>query len=101
VSQTISVNSTGVYAVTVTDPGGCSASITHNVTIQPLPVASFTTSNACLGSVTTINNSSSISSGNILTWAWDLGGGNLSSQQTPSISYPAAGMFPVSDVLIQ
>lgn len=100
VTQTINVNTTGVYAVTITDPGGCSASFTNNVTIQPLPVASFTTSNACLGSITTINNTSTISSGNILTWSWDLGNGNLSSLQTPVVNYSAAGTYPVSLIAV-
>ncbi len=99
-SQTINVNTTGVYSVTVTDPGGCSADFTNNVTLQPLPVASFTTSNACLGSVTTINNTSTITSGNIIGWSWDLGNGNLSSVQTPSISYAAAGTYPVTLIAV-
>jgi gliding motility-associated-like protein len=96
VSQTINVNTTGSYTVTVTDPGGCSASFTNNVTMQPLPVVNFTTTDACLGSVTTVNNTSSITSGNIINWAWNFGNGILSTSQTPSLAFPAAGSYPVT-----
>ena len=96
VSQTITVNTTGSYDVTVTDPGGCSATFTNNVTIQPLPVVNFTTSNACLGSVTTINNISTIGSGNIINWQWTIGSGMQSNLQSPSLSFAAAGSYPVT-----
>lgn len=41
-SQSIWVNSTGNYSVTVTDSNGCSASISEIMTMDSLPVVSFT-----------------------------------------------------------
>lgn len=95
-SQTISATTTGVYAVTVTDPGGCTAAFTNNITMQPVPVAAFTTAPACVDAPVIINNSSSVSSGNIISWAWDLGNGMLSNQSTPAMSYSTAGTFPIT-----
>jgi hypothetical protein len=41
-SQSIWVNSTGNYSVTVTDSNGCSASVSEIMTMDSLPVVSFT-----------------------------------------------------------
>ncbi|MBL7924791.1 MAG: PKD domain-containing protein [Bacteroidia bacterium] len=96
VSQTINVNSSGSYQVTITDPGGCSASFTNNVNLQPLPIVNFSTSNACEGAVTSLNNLSTISSGSISTWQWSVGNGMTSTAQQPSFAFPAAGTYPVT-----
>jgi hypothetical protein len=46
--------------------GGCSASFTNNVTMQPLPVVNFTATDACWF-LTTVNNTSLIASEILLT----------------------------------
>jgi uncharacterized repeat protein (TIGR01451 family) len=41
-TQTITVTSSNTYSVTVTNAGGCSASDSHSITINPTPVATIT-----------------------------------------------------------
>jgi len=95
-SQTIQVNSTGSYTVTVTDPTGCSSSFVSNVAVNPLPQLSFTVSNACLGVITNIVNTSSIAAGSIMTWNWNFGDASFSSMQNPSHNYGNAGNYNVT-----
>jgi len=95
-AQTISVSTGGSYMVTVTDPAGCSSSFVSNVFVNPLPQVSFTTSNACLGTPTVINNTTSISSGSIMTWNWNFGNASFSSQQNPSTTYGNAGNYNIT-----
>jgi hypothetical protein len=59
-TQTISVNATGNYSVTVTDVNGCAASsapIAVNVSNAPAPSISATSTQACSGDVVTVTSS--------------------------------------------
>lgn len=94
-SQTINVNTTGSYTVTITDASGCSGSIINNVTIHPKPTANFVASNACLGLSTTLVDGSNLSSGNIMSWSWTLPNGMLSNTQFFNYTFPSAGTYPV------
>lgn len=96
VSQTINVNSTGAYQVTITDPSGCSASFINNVAIHPLPTVNFTSNNACIGGPVSFNNLSSITSGTILNWQWSVNGASASVAQNPSLNLTAPGTYPVT-----
>ena len=95
-TQAISANTTGTYSVTVTDGGGCSATFTNNVTVNPLPSVNFTASNSCFGNATQFNNASSISSGSIASYLWNFGNSNTSSSQNPSQLYASSGTYNVS-----
>ena len=95
-TQTISTNTTGTYSVTVTDAGGCSATFTNNVTVNPLPNVSFTASNSCLGNTTQFTNTSTISSGTLATYNWTFGNSFSSSSQNPSQLYTTSGIYNVT-----
>ena len=95
-TQTISTNTTGTYSVTVTDAGGCSATFTNNVTVNPLPNVSFTASNSCLGNTTQFTNTSTISSGTLATYNWTFGNSFSSSSQNPSQLYITSGIYNVT-----
>lgn len=65
----------GTFNVTlvVTNSNNCSNDTTMPVTVHPLPVADFTFSDACLNAPNTLNGSpSSVSSGTISTYQWDV-----------------------------
>lgn len=96
VSQSINVGNTGTYQVTITDPGGCSASFTNNVAVHPLPTVNFTTTPACLGDANTFVNTSSITSGNIIGWQWNINGNASSIVQNPTVAIPTVGTYPVT-----
>ncbi len=94
-SQTINVTSAGTYTVTVTDATGCSATYQAAVTVHPLPQVSFSALPVCENFPTLFSNTTTISSGNIITWHWNFGDGNVSSAQQPVHHY-AAGTYSVT-----
>ena len=88
----------GTYSVTVVDTNNCtgtSASVTVNA--NPIPTAAFTATPPTSFSGDTVNflDNSSISSGNIVSWVWDFGDGNNSTQQNPSYTYANPGTYNV------
>ncbi|MFM7016257.1 MAG: PKD domain-containing protein, partial [Bacteroidota bacterium] len=98
-TQTINVNTTGAYSVTITDASGCTGSFVNNVTIQPKPTANFVTSSACLGQATTLADGSIISSGNIMSWSWTLPNGIMANTQYLNYNFLSAGTYPVKLVV--
>jgi len=94
-SQTITVNTAGTYYVTVTDANGCSATVVSNVTVNPIPVAAFSSAPACFGSANIFTDQSSISSGNISTYSWNFGDGFSSSTNNPTHIYSNSGTYNV------
>jgi gliding motility-associated-like protein len=95
-SQTISVSASGTYTVTVTDQSNCSASFASNVLVNPLPQISFTPDPVCFGNTTTIQNQTTITAGNIVSWNWTFGDGGVSSSQNPSHLYTAPGIYDIT-----
>ena len=81
--------------LTVTTAGGCSANITHPVSINPLPNANFNATPVCEGSASVFGNTSSISTGSITTYDWDFGDTYTSSQSSPSHIYSVALTYTV------
>ena len=94
-----SYTSIGTYMVVLTATVGSSSSTySQSVTVYPNPVASY---NVYAGTVTgnayTFISSSSISSGNISSYAWDLGDGTgTATVSNPSYVYAAIGTYNVS-----
>ncbi|MDA3821140.1 MAG: PKD domain-containing protein, partial [Bacteroidales bacterium] len=80
---------------------GCSDSVTKIVEVYPLPNAHFFWDNHCAGQNVQFYDSSTVSSGNIISWEWDLSG-NLgqSSVQNPLNVYPDSGSYSVNLSLI-
>ncbi|MBK9524923.1 MAG: PKD domain-containing protein [Bacteroidetes bacterium] len=92
-SQSISVTTAGTYFVTITDPNGCSGSIVHNLTVNPLPVAAFAATSNCLGSASVFTNQSSISSGSIASYNWTFGDTYSSASANTSHTYASDGAY--------
>lgn len=79
---------------------GCSASDTMMITVSPLPVVNFVVENKCSSKETKFIDSSSVSTGNIISWSWDFGdpgsgSGNISSLQNPTHIYNFPGVYQV------
>ena len=86
-------SNSGTYNVTltVTSNTGCTATVTKLVEIAPLPAANFNVpSNACLFEAI---NFADVSTGNIVQWAWDFGGGAISNLANVSHAYTSTGSF--------
>jgi len=88
----ISVNQSGDYSLTVTDENGCTGtSETISIEIVELPIAGFTYEQTN-GYMVDFSNTSS---GGI-TFFWNFSGGNSSTQENPSFTYPFEGFYPVT-----
>lgn len=96
--------SAGSYIVTltVTDNGGASNNTSQSLTLidsqNTAPTASFSATPLDLTVVFT--DTSSDSDGAIVSWLWDFGGGNTSTDQNPSHTYPSANTYSVSLTVI-
>jgi PKD repeat protein len=82
-----------------TDMSGSSCGTEHTqailVEVAPLPNPSFVLAPHCFGDPMPITNSSSISSGTITSYEWDMGDGTKSSAQVPVHTYTSAGTYTV------
>jgi PKD repeat protein len=93
-------NPTNLYATAnnftaklkVTSALGCMDSTTQVAVTNPLPTASFTVTDVCLGAVTSTTNTSAISAGT-LSYVWTLGNSGTSSEAEPIVTYAAVGNY--------
>ncbi len=84
----------GTYTLTVTNDNGCSSSTDITVVSADAPVADFTatpSSGVIPLNVSTTNNST----GDNLTYAWDLGDGSTSTQVEPTVTYNEMGNYTI------
>ena len=78
-TQTVTINSAGIYTVTITDNLGCSSQATVAVTANPLPTVSVSGNTAvCAGNSTTLTASGAS------TYFWNTGVSTASVTLTPS-----------------
>lgn len=80
---------------TVTSDYGCETSVTVQATVDPKPTADFVTQNECLNDIVSFTDASTIASGSIATWEWDLGDSNTSTSQDTSNLYATFGVYTV------
>ena len=80
------------YVLTVVDSNGCMAMDTVTITVNDLPIPSFTVNNSCgLNPISITNNST-----NAINYTWDFGDGTAtSSDNNPTHSYSAVGTYIV------
>ncbi|HLP19598.1 MAG TPA: PKD domain-containing protein, partial [Chitinophagales bacterium] len=88
----------GTYTATliVTSTDGCTDTATQVITVNPLPVLSFSAPDVCLGIASQFSNTSSIPTGTISTYTWALGDGNTTTSVSPANTYAAFGTYTVS-----
>ncbi len=89
----------GNYTVTLTvfsNNSNCSHTISKTLTIRPKPIAYFKFGTICQASPTTLTDSSYTTDGSAITgWWWDLGNGQFSNNQNPTVTYNTAGIITV------
>jgi PKD repeat protein len=96
-SHTYTTPGTYTVSLTVTGPAGTSTGTKSNyvsVTL-PAPVAAFHASST-MGAAPLTVAFSDTSSGTVTSWRWDFGDGQSSTEQHPSHTYTAPGIYPVS-----
>ena len=91
-------DSAGVYNVVliVTSDSGCTATSTQAVTINPLPVAGFTSLIDCKSLAVIFTDTSAVSSGSVSSYSWTFGDGGISSTQNPTYPYNTTGNYTVT-----
>ena len=88
--------SDGYYTLKI-DSGGTCYIVSGTVAPAAPPVASFSVTNLCFGSVTSFTDLSTVATGSIVTWDWDAGDGiGFSSAQNPTYTYNAPGVYTVT-----
>ncbi len=98
-SATYSTNATGNYSVDVVDVNNCTASSNVVVlTVNPQPVAAFSSSVVCCGGLVHFTDNST-GTGTGTTYLWKFGDGNTSAQPNPSHTYMTNGTFTVKEIL--
>lgn len=93
---TFTTSGTHPVSLQVWDVNGCTALSTQNITVNPLPLASFSSENSCSGAPTHFTDNSLANGGIINQWLWDFGDGNFSSLQNPSHTFVTNGSYPVT-----
>jgi gliding motility-associated-like protein len=96
-NPTFAYPAAGTYTVSlvVSSGSGCADSISQTITINPVPVASYSAPVNCQNSVFTFTDASSISSGSIGSWNWNFADGNTSASQNPTNIFDSAGVYNV------
>ncbi|HQQ94825.1 MAG TPA: PKD domain-containing protein [Bacteroidia bacterium] len=89
----------GIYTITLggTSNMGCSSSLVHTLQVYPNPVIDFTTvSTMCYGFNTNFTSTTSVSTGTIVSYAWDFGDGTTGLGQNLVHTYTASGTYAVN-----
>lgn len=90
----------GEYKVrlTVTSNGGCSKGITIKTQIYQTPITSFVASDTCESDSFAFDNTSRYSGGGTVTYNWNFGDGNQSTDVDPKHLYATANKYDVQIV---
>jgi hypothetical protein len=92
VTQSVTISNAGTYSVSASSSGGCNA-VSDDIVVNAIeaPVAGFTYAQT-EGYTVEFSNTST----NGLEFLWNFGGGNSSTQENPSFTYPFEGIYPVT-----
>lgn len=92
----------GTYAVALTayGTGGCFATITKNVPVNPNPDAGFIADTTCAGLSYTFQNTATAPAGQTVTnWAWNFANLGVSSQTSPSFTFANPGSYSIQQIV--
>lgn len=92
-SSSIAPNSSGTYAIEITDIAGCKNVDTMELIIHEIPAALPSAVSVCLNDETSMVDNSSINTGSINAWSWAFGDGNTSILQNPTHTYQNDGTY--------
>jgi PKD repeat protein len=83
--------------LTVTSNAGDKDSLVQKVIVKAKPKTQFTAPNVCIGTPTTITNTSALNALSISSWQWSFGDGQTSTAQNPGThTYAIKGTYPAT-----
>ena len=87
----------GTYNVSlqITTTDGCIQTSSSFITVNPKPVASYTSNPECEYNAVDFSSTSTVSIGAIVSWNWSFGDGNTSNLENPSNLYATNGSYPI------
>ncbi len=78
-------------------PGGCDTLITRYIEVRPKAVSKFGFSDACNGYPVNFKDSSSITTGDVISyWSWNFGDSTYSTLENPKHTYARPGTYKVT-----
>ncbi len=94
--QYLNLSSSTFYRAEIKS-GNCPSDFSSaaRILINPKPYLNFTAADVCVGEKSTFTNNSTVSSGFIASYAWDLGDGNSASIKNIQYSYSQSGQYLV------
>jgi len=96
-TSTITIEEPGEYYVTVTNPIGCVATDTVELSKQGYtPETEFETSPVCFGEATAFTDQSEVEESNVVEWQWSFGDNGTSETENPSHTFSQGGIFDVT-----
>lgn len=98
-----SYTSIGNYAVTLITRSSnlaCADTLVDSISVYPMPVADFATTDVCLNEAMIFADSSTVVSGTIDAWSWNFGDSSpLNTNQDPSHTYLSYNTFTVTQIV--
>jgi gliding motility-associated-like protein len=95
----VTYSSSGVFTISLgaTSDMGCTATLTNTLQVHANPVIDFTlVGSPCFGLNTNFTSTTSLSTGTILSYAWDFGDGTTGLGPNIVHTYSASGTYPVN-----
>jgi len=87
----------GVYTIRLYNTySTCQDSAQQTITINPQPVADFSSPDTIRCEPSLTSNFTDLSTGGVTAWQWDFGDGGTSTLQNPSHTYTAYGLYTVT-----
>lgn len=94
--HTYAADGTYVITLTATSNFNCVNAVSGTATVHPKPIVQFSALPVCYGYATSFANQSTISSGQLTSYAWIFGDNTTGTGVTPNHQYAAAGNYNVS-----
>jgi gliding motility-associated-like protein/uncharacterized repeat protein (TIGR01451 family) len=73
----------------------CKDTMVKSVSVYPLPVVGFSSVNTCKNDSAYFSDTSSLASGSVTGWSWDLGNSTTSSKKNPASYYTSEGSYTI------
>ena len=92
-------NNTNAVTLIVGTAEGCFDTLTQQVPKYAVPVADFSVTSVCLNAPSLYTDNSSVSSGDIVSWNWDLGNNTTSANPLPALTYANPGNYTANLII--